>query len=262
MPVNRLSYSSISTYLLCPRSWRFRYIEKPVVPVSVALPFGSAIHSAVQTYISAKTLYPDQVRPLAELWITCWQDALDERREKGQEVKWDRPYDQYTRLGESMLAADDVVFAVDSIVPMARHDGTDLAEHFVEFRVPGVPIPVVGYIDMIAADGVPIDFKTASRKWSKGKEHSEIQANFYLLALNQEEHTLNPSNKFRYVIFTKTKTPTCQVLETSRSWGELFWTMTLIHEVWKAIEGGHFPPNSTSWKCSDRWCEYWELCRR
>jgi len=261
MPVDRLSYSSINTYLLCPKSWEFRYILKPRVPVAVALPFGSAIHEAIQTYVAAKA-EGHEVKPLIDLWPDCWQGAVNERRNKDN-IKWDRPFSYYTDLGDKMLSAPNVVAAVEAIEPMVvlAPAETAVIERKVEFRVPGVPIPVIGYIDMIAADGVPVDFKTASRKWSTGKEHGEIQPDFYLLGLNQENYDLNPGHKFRYYIFTKTKNPICQVLETSRYWGDLFFTMKLIKETWEAIQAGVFPPNPTGWKCSKKYCEYWELCR-
>lgn len=41
--VDYLSYSSVSTYLLCPKSWQFRYIDKVSVPTSPNLIFGSAV---------------------------------------------------------------------------------------------------------------------------------------------------------------------------------------------------------------------------
>ncbi|KKL22434.1 hypothetical protein LCGC14_2435510, partial [marine sediment metagenome] len=50
------------------------------------------------------------------------------------------------------------------------------------------------YIDLIEADGVPVDLKTAARKWSKGKEHGEMQVDFYLLGLNYEGYDLNPNH--------------------------------------------------------------------
>jgi len=266
MPVKHLSHSSINTYMMCPKSWWWRYVKKAKVPVSAALPFGSAYHQTVQTYIAAKALHPDQVRPLAELWPACWAGALNKQYQK---IKWDKPYDYYTKLGESMLVSDEVVFAVDAIEPLiaiwtttTTTEKIPVVEKRIEFQVPGVSIPVMGYVDMIDANGVAIDFKTASRKWSKGKEHLDIQADFYLLGLNQEGHDLSPDNKFRYMIFTKTKNPVCQDLPTSRTWGQLFWTMELIRETWKAIEGGHFPPNVSGWKCQPKFCSYWDLCRR
>ena len=43
-----LSYSSISTYLMCPKSWEYRYLIKPDAPTSANLIFGSAFHNAIE----------------------------------------------------------------------------------------------------------------------------------------------------------------------------------------------------------------------
>jgi len=258
MPVKHLSYSSVNTYMLCPKSWEFRYIIKPEVPLAAALPFGTAIHKAVQTYISAKALYPGEVRPLHELWPQCWQDALAERK---QEIKWDKAKSTYDKLGLAMLKAPDVAKAIEAIKTLGKQND-NFTEYPVDFSVPGVSVPVIGYIDFIASDSVPVDLKTASRKWSGGKEHFELQPDFYLIGLNQLGSGLaSPNNTFRYYILTKTKSPTCQVLETTRSWSHLFWTMQAVNKVWKAIKAGSFPPNVSGWKCKPDWCEYWQLCR-
>lgn len=261
MPVERLSYSSVNTYLTCPKSWWWRHVEKPRVPVAVALPFGTAIHKAVQTYISARVEGHD-VKPLIDLWPDSWQGALNEKRNRDN-IKWDRTYDHYTKLGASILSAPDVVAAVEGMEPMIAlmPAETAIIEKWIEFRVPGVSVPIVGYIDLIEKDGVSVDLKTASRKWDKNKEHREMQVDFYLLGLNYEGYEHNPNLQFRYYIFTKTKSPTCQKLPTSRTWGQLFFTMKVIKEVWEAIQAGVFPPNPTGWKCSKKYCSYWPLCR-
>ncbi len=260
MPVDRLSYSSINSYLLCPKSWEWRYIKKPRVPVAVALPFGTAIHKVVQTYVATKA-EGHEVKPLVDLWPDCWHGALNEKRNRDN-IKWDRSFDYYNDLGATMLSTPKVVAAIEGIEVMVTlaPEESAIIEKRIEFRVPGVPVPVIGYIDMLSKDSVPVDFKTASRKWEKGKEHKQLQADFYLLGLNQEYYSI-PDLRFRYYIFTKTKSPICQVLETSRTWGQLLWTMKLIKETWEGIQAGIFPCNPTGWKCSKKYCSYWPLCR-
>jgi len=263
--IRHLSYSSVNAYLYCAKSWEFRYIVKPDVPVSVNLPFGSAIHETVQTYVGAKALYPDRVKPLVQVWSHVWEDVLAEEK---RGIKWEKPKNYYTELGEKILSTPEIIQAVDDIQPMVVTGAECLGaeehivmERHVTLNVPGVPVPVVGYIDMIAADGVPIDFKTAGRAWSRGKEDTEIQPDFYLAALNQEGYDLNPSLAFRYYIFTKTKSPRVQVLETHRDFSQLFWMTKVVGEVWRGIKAGVFPMNPTGWKCGPKYCEYYPLCR-
>ena len=83
-----------------------------------------------------------------------------------------------------------------------------------------MPILVIGYIDLIEKDGVPIDFKTSNKSWSYSKAKNEIQPIFYLAALIQEEYEI--SLNFRHYVFVKNKTPKVQIWETSRTIQEIF----------------------------------------
>ena len=114
---------------------------------------------------------------------------------------------------------------------------------------------------MVGADGVPCDFKTAARAWTQEQADKELQVLFYLAALNQAGYELNPDMKFRHYVFTKTKTPQAQVIESSRKVADLFWLFQIVSEVWRGIESETFPPNTSTWKCSPKWCEYYQLCR-
>lgn len=242
--IEHLSYSSISTYLMCPRSWRFRYIDKVEAPVSPALVFGSAFHDAIEAHVDKRGDLS-----LEDRWHSAWGSQLETR----ENIAWDKDADMYAQLGAVMLSAPDTVRLVEAIVPRA-------IEQKVELLVPGVPIPVIGYIDVIESDGVPADFKTSSRSWSQQKADEELQPLFYLAALNQAG-TLH-DYRFRYYVFVKNeKRPQVQIWETRREAAGLFWLFGLVKDVWAAIDGGAFPPNPTTWKCSPKWCEYWQECK-
>lgn len=246
--LDHLSYSSISSYLMCPRAWKFHYLDKVPAPTSPALLFGSAFHNALEGYIKDRDSLP-----LTERWLQAWQ----EQTERDQEVNWgDDTPEALANLGVRMFGDSDVRDLVNSLTPLSPEH----VEQYIELQVPGVPIPIIGYIDMVEEDGVPCDFKTSSRSWYQSKADDELQAGFYLAALNQLG-TPSSGNLFRYYVFTKTKTPKAQIWETTRSNAELLWLFGLIREVWEAIQAEHFPPNPTTWKCSAKWCEYWSICR-
>ena len=158
-----------------------------------------------------------------------------------------------------MLSDPEIVAVVDAITPFFEIGEDPTIEVPVELRVPGVPIPVIGYIDIIEDDGVPCDFKTSARSWSQKKADSEMQATFYLASLNQAgDKTL----LFRYYVFIKNlKKPKVQIWETRRTPADLFWLFGLIRDVYDAVDWGVFPPNPGTWKCSPKWCEYWNICR-
>lgn len=248
--IEHLSYSSISTYLLCPRSWRYRYIDKVETPVSPALVFGSAFHDALEAYVK------DKESPLAHHWNTAWKAQTESR-----DVSWDKEPAAYDVLGIAMFSKEETVQVVDAIKPLMIND-YPMIEERVELRVPGVPVPVIGFIDVIEKDGIPADFKTSARSWTQKRADDELQPTFYLAALNQLGFEMNPDLMFRYYVFVKNaKKPALQIWETQRTAADLFWLFGLVRDVWGGIAREVFPPNPTTWKCSPKWCEYWDSCR-
>lgn len=254
MELNHLSYSSISTWLICPRSWKYKYIEKVPTPTSASLIFGSAIHDAVEKYIEARS--SGQSTPLKQLWPTAWNTQL----ENSQSIAWDdnTPESLYNE-GLRMLCAPDIVKAIDNLTCLVDEHGPYI-ERKIELRVPDVPIPVIGFIDMIDTHGIPTDFKTSSKSWTMDKAQGEIQPLFYLAALTQScvnDHQL----KFRHVVFVRTKAPQIQVIESQFTFNDIFWLLEMIAKVWAAISENHFPCNPLAWCCSEKWCAYWSHCR-
>ena len=266
--IKHLSYSSINLYLTCARAWRFRYIDKVKTPVAAVLPFGSAFHDAIEYYIGSKTL--GEPSPADKIFADSWQKQLE--REQQIDFGTETP-ESLADLGQRMLGSElDVTGGgpnrkvrnastfLNDIVPM-MNGSTPVIEKKITLMVPGVEVPIIGYIDLITSDGVPCDFKTSAKSWYAAKAHEEMQPTFYLAALTQEG--IAPDDfRFRYYIFVKTKKPKAQIIETKRTPAQLFWLLEMIREVWDGIRAGVFPPTGPgSWKCSKKYCEFWGMCR-
>lgn len=280
-PVRHLSYSSFDLYMTCGRAWEFRYVKKIKGPLSAALPFGSAFHTACEKYISdnvsnnAPNVTATGRASAEDIFVNAWARKV---QEEGKFIDWDKPSEEYTALGRRMLGGELAVTGggpnrkvrnasvfLSGVVPMVNEGLASKKrlriEERVSFTVPGVPVPVIGYIDVVTEDGVPCDFKTSSRAWNAAKAHDSLQPTFYVAALAQSGQVV-PDGKFRYYIFTKTKNPKAQIIETKRTPGQLFWLLDALRLMWDGVEAGVFLPSGVgSWKCSDRWCEFWDLCR-
>jgi len=247
MNLDHLSYSSIATYLQCPAAWRFKYIEKIATPLATELIFGSAFHQAVENSIALGG------NPL-EHWSNAWAAKSTE-----QEIDWDgdTPESLFNQ-GIAMLSADDVIKTIKSIRTRYDSDGKPAIETKVELRVEGVPIPVIGFVDLLHEDGSVCDFKTSSRQWSEDKALTEMQPIFYFAALEQMGiwHTWN----FRHYVFIKNKVPRVQIINSKRAPDELGFLYRMIRSVWHAIDAGVFPENPTTWKHDPRYCDYWGVC--
>jgi len=251
--LDHLSYSSISAYQLCARSWRYRYVDKVQTPKSPNLAFGSAVHETVEHLIVSR--HRGQSADVQATWAEKWA------KQQSEDIAWDGELpEEWANNGARILAHPTVQATIDQIVPLVE-DNQPVVEKRVELRVPGIDVPIIGFIDLITADGVPCDFKTAARSWTQDQADKEMQVLFYLTALNQAGYTLNPELRFRHIVFVKTKTPQVQVIESRRKPADLFWLFNTIGDVWRGIQAEVFPPNPSAWKCSEKWCEYWHLCR-
>lgn len=246
--LEHLSYSSISSYLLCGHAWRLRYIDKISAPVSTALVFGSAVHGAIEGYLR-------NGGSLQEHWAAAWSTQL----ERGQQVDWgvETP-ESLAEEGARILAAKKVQDGLAEIAANFAASGS--IERRVEMRVPGVEAPIIGYIDIITRDGVPGDFKTAARMWSDSRAEDDLQSLFYLAALNQAGEAV-PDWTFRHYVISKTQYPTMKTFEVRHSPGEIVWLFQLVQAAWQGIKADVYPMNPSTWKCSPKYCEYWDRCR-
>ena len=247
MTLEHLSYSSISSYLLCAAAWKFHYIDKVKVPTSHNLIFGSAFHDTVESYLRGES------DSFGDLWSKSWR-----KHTEGVDVDFGTSTaEESFNLGVKMLTDKSIVAQLHDTFFV--HDQLPKIETKIELRVPGVPIPVIGFIDIITGDGIPGDFKTSARSWSSDKAYEEMQPVFYLAALHQLG--IADTWSFRHYIFVKTKTPQFQAIESSHTQKEIDWLFGMIRNVWRAIDAKVYPENPTTWKCNPSWCEYWNICR-
>jgi hypothetical protein len=246
--IDHLSYSSITTFLECGENWRRKYILKEATQPTPALVFGSAFHGAVEAAVT-----PGNTISLNDLWNTNWNKQIE------QPVFWgaDTP-EQHCNEGLRLLSHKTVTDAISSIKVGTDEQGPKI-ERKVELHVPGVPVPVIGYIDLILEDGTPADLKTSKMSWSEAKASDSLQGLFYLAALNQAGVDINW--KFQHCIFVKTKEPKVQILENTHKPAELFFLFEIVKRVWKSIETENFPINPTGWMCDPKYCDFYSNCR-
>lgn len=246
--IDHLSYSSITLFLDCAEAWRRKYVAGEKTVATPALVFGSAFHGAVEELVTHKDL-----SKTVPAWSTAWNKAIE------QPVDWelDTPEEHYNE-GVRMLTAPVVQETLLGIMPGQDADGVQI-ERKVELRVPGVPVPVIGYIDSILSDGTPADFKTSARSWSDDKAQDSLQSLFYLAALNQAGVKINW--QFQHIVFVKTKEVKVQRITHSHKPGELFFLFELIKRVWMGIERENYLINPTGWRCNPRYCDFYAQCR-
>ena len=247
--LEHLSYSSISSYLMCGHSWRLRYLDKVPAPTATALVFGSAVHGAIETHLRT-------AQPIEAAWPQSWSQQL----ERNQNVDWaaDTP-DGMEADGLRILTAPKVRKGIAEIAAIFDPEH-GVMEKRIELAVPGVDVPIIGYIDIITKDGVPGDFKTAARMWSDSKAEDDLQSLFYLAALNQEGFHV-PDLTFRHYVISKTQNPELRTFEVQHKMPEIMWLFDVVKRAWDGIDAGIYPMVPGGWKCSPKYCEFYPICR-
>jgi hypothetical protein len=254
--IEYLSYSSINLFLTCSEAWRRRYIAKEPQSSTPSLLFGSAIHNTIESSIANRHGDYAGNTSLQTLWGEYWNLAV----EKEPNCEWgaDTPEQHYNE-GIRLLANPELQQMVNRLTPLRDEAGLFM-ERKIELRVPGVPVPIIGYIDIVTNDGVPGDFKTSAQQWSQDKAKAELQPLFYLAALNQMGRTV-PGLRFRHYVMTKTKQPKVQVIETQHTYDSILWLFGMIQQVWRSIENESFVVNPHAWLCGPKYCGAWTKCR-
>lgn len=244
-----LSYSQISMYLDCSRKWQGHYKQGLTNPLGEALVFGTVAHNVMEQFVQDKSL------DMQELWDMAWEVEREKTAFKG--IVWEETPDATYSTGMKLFSNSEVVDVLSTIEPKKVNDEFQI-ERFVEWKLENIPT-IIGYIDCMCSDGVPLDFKTASRMWPSDKAGKELQPLFYLAALDQLNET-DHEYRFRHVVVTKTKNPKISIFENQRSKQEIEFMELIIKRVWSGIASGVFIPNPTSFMCSPKYCGTWMEC--
>lgn len=160
LPLEHLSATSISLFLRCPRQFQETYIRgRTDLSVSSAMVIGSAVHLALARTLKAEPLgaYFDDVLA-GESSEIIWKDKESAARKIAQTMF----VNYYHKVGRYLNVLD--------------------TEQELLLEIPGVDIPLLGYVDIITDRGV-IDVKTTgyvSRKPELQKSW-KLQMNIYQL---------------------------------------------------------------------------------
>ena len=257
-----ISHSQIFTYLNCSLKYQFRYVLRlPPERISLALPFGSAIHKAIEFYY--RSLIEDKEASLEHLQELFSDHLSHELNEKGNLVvfKKDAPdQDSAITLGCAMLNA----FHKNADLKGCRVIAVELPLAATLYTTEGTPadIDLIGVIDLLiegqSGSLIVVDQKTAARTKTQSDVDSDLQmtAYTYLLAANRYVFP-TASVQCRFDVLRKLKSPKLEHYHTRRGASERRRLARIATAVLAGIEAGVFIP-SRSWMCAD--CEYAKAC--
>ena len=172
-PLRSLSPSSMRAYERCPYMYHLRYTERIRVPNTAAQLLGRAVHAVIETYYKQKRRGGEVLD--TEAAFDVLDDALDatlhELDEAGRE--------EIEELRE--LGYDLVEYYVEEVAPHIR---PHLIEKRFSFNVPGVDVPIVGYVDLVDQEGTVIDHKTSASPFPADYLAQDVQLLTYSLGYN------------------------------------------------------------------------------
>jgi putative RecB family exonuclease len=259
-----ISHSQIFTYLNCSLKYYFQYVKHmPPERISIALPFGSAIHSAIEMYYRALKNH-NQLEPLKALWER-FEDCLDIElscTDMPVIYKKDLPDKSgAVAMGKAMLEAfyETVDLSGQEIVaveiPLSATLFTDEGEP-TDFKL-------IGVIDLLLMDEnrelIVVDHKTVAKPMaqSTADDDNQMTAYSYLLASNKYVFPTAPV-KCRFDLLRKLKRPKIECVFTSRTAEDRKRFAKIANAVLSGIDAQIYIPQP-SWQCGD--CAYGNACK-
>jgi putative RecB family exonuclease len=232
----RLSYSSISTYELCPQKFKFQYEDRLPTARSAALAFGDSLHRALHRFHDRPVPVPPGLPELLELLDAVWvSDGFVDASEE----------DTYRHHAHQVLELYHRDNAAQYRIPAA-----------LEFRftidVEGIPVSgTIDRLDRIPGGGYEIiDYKTNRRLPPAERVHRDLQLSIYALAA-REIWGIHPERLTLYFLLPG------QRMSTERSVSDIDELRRRIATVAERIDAGMFEPRENP-LCD--WCEFQDRC--
>lgn len=173
IPVDHLSASSLATAMTCWEQFRVEKILGHKGKVGLSGFVGRVHHRSAEQLLRAKLgrITTPTGGDITEAFGDAWTESMEE-----EEPEWEIPPPQVIETGMKMLGS-----LVDTSFP-------NLMPLWVEERfeetIPGVPVPITGFIDCWEAERI-VEFKTAKQKVSKAKGKWRAQAMIYQLVTHR-----------------------------------------------------------------------------
>jgi len=250
----RYSNSRINSFSICPRQYKFQYIERAAVekPVGVETALGNAVHKALESLYNMKMngRTPSK-EEILQIYSDYWEGP---DRDKIKVTRDNLDVDDYIKMGEEAIGK-----FYDKYKPFDDGDTIDL-ERKLSFPLdPRGKFSISGVIDRIVKrhDGVIeiIDYKTGSRLPTQEALDNDVQMALYHLGIQH----MWPD--FKDVEIKQIFLRPCIELKTRFRPEKLeeirYNTFQKILEIEQARKEDDFPPKEST-ICD--WCVYYELC--
>ena len=174
LPVEHVSASALTLGMQCPEQYRRKHIKKMQDTFHSDRLVGIVDHELFETAMTWKLNGVEMgVEQIEETYARLWKHTLDKQEGKGLKIEWKGNPTELFDLGVKMAKTYHEEVGKD-VIPVK-------VEERFEFRLPGLPVPIIGYIDTQTHRSV-LERKTAKSKVSKPKPGWRFQGRVYQLA--------------------------------------------------------------------------------
>lgn len=249
-----LSASAISTYIDCSLLYMITKVKKIKAEFRPdAMEFGSAIHRAVAEFnIARKNDLMMDEEELTNLFEAYWsQSALD-----ADDIQWTKgkSFDSYMTLGKALLGIYHEKIETDGLRVLA-------VEEFFSFNIPGIDMPVIGFIDLVEADSsgtvIISDLKTTGKRYSNDEIDLNDQLTIYMMS-GKANGFDDREILLRFDCLIKTREPKFEQFYSIRSDEDIMRMQKKIKQVSDGIQKEVYIPNTNNWRCKS--CSYKKYC--
>lgn len=140
LPLEHLSASSLALHMKCPRMWQDKYVLGHREPTNGGMFLGTVVHLGIKRMLDGSELGDP------------WNDALEEEE---SQINWSPRDNTRTMKQQSQVMIQNYYDLVGKYLRVVE------TEKEILFRVPGVDVPILGYIDLIT-DRALIDYKSTA----------------------------------------------------------------------------------------------------
>lgn len=259
-----ISYSQIFTYLNCSLKYRFMYVEQqPAESISIALPFGTAVHAALEHYYR---FYQEKgvvvgLEAIHRVFTDKITQDIDRTVAPILYKKTTPNKETAVEMGKALLNTFHAECDLTDFEVVAVEQ--PLSANLYSENKEAMDMKIIGVVDLILRDAhgniIAVDNKTAAKPYAQETVDNDDQLTCYSYLLASNKYVLPMADVHcRYDVLRKLKTPKMEIYPTIRTRQQRRRFAKLAVAVLKGIDARVFMPNR-SWLCSD--CQFSTICK-
>lgn len=254
--IRHLSVSKIDMAVLCPRAFKYQYVDKVPQTSSGYMLAGRAVHGviemAMEKVIAGKGL--PSAKDLDDFYTPHWESQIREEEEKESFLGWD--WDE---------PADTVKAQCRALVKMAREEILPtLRPKFVEHEIKPIydsgdagTFMVWGYIDLIEETGSYLDWKTVSKVSERAKKMGLQMMGYSRPIYEMTKQEVTPCRK---IFLVRGPRPRWEIVDFEVTPRHREHFADVAANVWRMCQANAFPPVTETWRCSPKFCAFYGPC--